>query len=113
MVSPKWPRIVSSSPRSPSDVWSCDGPLGFDWGEVGAEVVPGAGVWVLGGGIVLGADGNCCPVGCALVVGRLVELPSGQTMTATTATTMTTAVASPAKIQTAGFCHHGDGACPC
>src|SRR5262245_45746611 len=109
MVSPKWLRMVSSSPLSPSAVWSCAGPLGVDGVEVGADVLPGAVVLVPGAdGVVLGADGNCCPVGWALVVGRLVELPSGHTMTATTAMTMTTAMARPARIQTAGFCHHAE-----
>src|SRR5262245_33387500 len=107
--------MVSSSPLSPSAVCSCAGPAGADWVELGAGVLAlGAEVLVPGAdGFVLGADGSPCWVGCALVVGWLAVFPSGQMMTATTAMTMTTATARPAKIQMAGLCHHGEEACAC
>src|SRR5258708_435297 len=98
--------MVFSRPLSPSAVCSCPGPVGVDGVAVGADVL-GADEFVPG------ADGSCCPLGSALVVGRLPELPSGQTMTTTTAATTTTIMARAARIQTAGFCHHADGACAC
>jgi hypothetical protein len=76
--------MVFSRPLSASAVCSCAGPVGVDGVEVGADVlgaeelVPGA------DGLVLGVDGSSCSLGCAAVVARLPELPSGQTMTATT-----------------------------
>src|SRR5882757_3371661 len=113
MVSPNLLRIVSSRPLSPSTVCSCPGPVGVDCVAVGADVL-GADELVPGtDGLVLDADGSCCWLGSALVVGRLPELPSGQTRTTTTAATMTTTVTTAARIQTAGLCHHGDGACAC
>src|ERR1700682_270308 len=111
MVSPNLLRIVSSRPLSPSTVCSCPGPDGVDCVAVGADVL-GADELVPGAdGLVLGADGSRCAGGSALVVGRSASLPSGQTMTTTT--TMTTTITRAARIQTAGLCHHGGGACAC
>ena len=107
--------MVSSSPVNPSLVWSSAGPAGVDCVEVGADELPvGTDELVPGDdGFVFGADGNRCWVGWALVVGPLLELPSGQTMTMTTAATTTTAMNRAPTIQTAGLCHHGDAACAC
>lgn len=65
------------------------------------------------GGLELDVDGARCSVDCALVVGRVLELPSGQMMTMTTATTMPMTVTSANRIHTAAFCHQADDACDC